>query len=150
MQCPLHVSGLLHKGTTKHRGKGIFHATIRSQIQWKRKGKTLDHMQKNQRFSSEPWTGLGFLSCVRYLLPFWSRANNLIPLALSMTPGIRALLIFWDCCEIVYVKSIFHRRRALQKHAIPPRAEASSLLLGTGQSVVQQRALSSGPQGRQH
>lgn len=106
--------------------------------------------KKNQRLSSEPWTGLGFLSCVRYLLPFWSRANNLIPLAMSMTPGIRALLIFWDCCEIVYVKSIFHQRRALQKHAIPPRAEASSLLLGTGQSVVQQRALSSGPQGRQH
>lgn len=111
---------------------------------------TCKKKKKNQRLSSEPWTGLGFLSCVRYLLPFWSRANNLIPLAMSMTPGIRALLIFWDCCEIVYVKSIFHQRRALQKHAIPPRAEASSLLLGTGQSVVQQRALSSGPQGRQH
>lgn len=101
------------------------------------KGKDPGPHAKKQRFSSEPWTGLGFLSCVRYLLPFWSRADNLIPLALSLTPGIRALLIFCDCCEIVYVKSIVHWSRAFQKRVIFPEAEASPLLPDTGQSVVQ-------------
>lgn len=55
---PPHVSGLLHKGTTKHRGKGIFHATICSQVQRKRKGKTLGHMQKNKDSPQNPGQGL--------------------------------------------------------------------------------------------
>lgn len=136
-----------HNQTPRQRYLSCYYLFLDSEEE---KGKDPGPHAKNQRFSSEPWTGLGFLSCVRYLLPFWSRANNLIPLALSMTPGIRALLIFWGCCEIVYVKSIFHWRRAFQKHAILPKAEVSPLQLGTGQSIVQQKALSCGPQGKQH
>lgn len=123
------------KQTLRHRYLSGYHL---SSYSVEEKGKAPGSHVKMKRFSSEPWTGLGFLSCVCYLLPFWSRANNLILLTLSMAPGIRALLICRDCCEIVYVKSIFHQSRAFQKQTIPPKAEASSLLLDRWQSFVQQ------------
>jgi hypothetical protein len=116
----LPISEPLHRDESKDEAQPSFKPPFVLRISRRERGKILGQEQKRKSISSEPWTGAGFLRCVQYLWPLWSRVNNLILLTLSMTPGIRPLLIFCDCCEIAYVTSVLMGSRAFQIHEVPP------------------------------